>query len=140
MTICQCNIINHVNQTSHSMQKYTFVINNWNRNCILWNRTILKKDYKVWRGTYNVALLHIKEVNTFLSPNRQGETLFSGKREILSSGNDFILWESDHLSSGNRTTYPLGFETSSGNGTWETGHVIPWELGHLSSGNREFGR
>ena len=73
------------------------------------------------------------------------DTLFSGKREILSSGNDFILWESGHLSSGNRTTYPLGFGTSSGkrdmgNGTlyplgigplilWETGNSILWESG-----------
>ena len=31
-----------------------------------------------------------------------------GKRDILPSWNDFILWESDHLSTGNRNTYPLG--------------------------------
>ena len=73
-------------------------------------------------------------------------TLYSlGNGTFLSSGNDFILWESGHLSSGNRTTYPLGFGTSSGkrdmgNGTlyplgigplilWETGNSILWESG-----------
>ena len=47
------------------------------------------------------------------------DTLFPGKRDILPSGNDFILWESDHLSSGNRTTYPLGI-----------GPLILWDSGH----------
>ena len=47
-----------------------------------------------------------------------------------------ILWEKGHLSSGNRTTYPLGIGTSSGN------RDILWESGHgkrdtLSSGNRD---
>ena len=51
---------------------------------------------------------------------------FPGKGDILSSGNDFILWESDHLSSGNLTTYPLGI--------WP---LIHWESDHLSSGNRD---
>ena len=53
-----------------------------------------------------------------------------------------IFWESDHLSSGNRTTYPLGFGTSSwtrdmGNGTrypFGFGPNILWETDHLSSG------
>ena len=38
------------------------------------------------------------------------DTLFSVKRDILPSGNDFILWKSDHLSSWIRD--------------------IPWETGH----------
>ena len=64
--------------------------------------------------------------------NFQGRrnTLLSEKRDNLPSGNDFILWEADHLSSGkrdmgNRTRYPLGF-----------GPLILWET---SSGNWEFG-
>ena len=50
----------------------------------------------------------------------------------------FIVWESNHLSFRNRTTYHLGIGTfpgkrdilSSGN------DFILWESGHLSSGNR----
>ena len=65
------------------------------------------------------------------------DTLFSGKRDILPSGNDFFfLWESDHLSSGNQTTYTLGFWTSS---SWETGHAILLDSDHLSSGKHYLG-
>ena len=53
----------------------------------------------------------------------RGDTLFSGKRDILPSRNDFILWESDNLSSGNGTTFPLGM-----------GPLILWDSGH-SLGN-----
>ena len=59
------------------------------------------------------------------------DILFSGKREILSSGNDFILWESGHLSSGNRTTYPLGFGTSSGKRDMGNGTLYPLGIGPL---------
>ena len=52
----------------------------------------------------------------------RGDTLFSGKRDILPSGNDFFLRKSDHLSSGIRDIL------------WETGHAILWESDHLSSG------
>ena len=62
----------------------------------------------------------IRGVRTFLLSEKRyiifsgrRDTLFSGKRDILSSGNDFILWVMGHgkrdtLSSGIRTTYPLG--------------------------------
>ena len=53
------------------------------------------------------------------------DTLFFCKRDILSPGNDFFLWESDHSSSGNRTTHPLGI-----------GPLILWESDHLFSGIR----
>ena len=71
-------------------------------------------------------------------------TLFSRKWDILFSGNDCFLWELDHLSSGNRTTYPLGFRTSSGkldmrNGTRYSLGFGPLILWKTSSGNREFG-
>ena len=70
------------------------------------------------------------------------DTLFSGKREVLPSGTNFILWELDHLSSVNRTTYPLGIGPlilwDSGhplvNKTWEMGYAILWDSDHLSSG------
>ena len=72
------------------------------------------------------------------------DTLFSVKRDILPSGNDFILWKSDHLSSGHQTTYPLGFRASSGK--WDMGNGTGYPLGfgplnlwEISSGNREFG-
>ena len=57
------------------------------------------------------------------------ETLFSGKQDILSSGNNFIVWESGHLSSGNRTSYPLGIETSSGNR--DMGNRTHYPLGNI---------
>ena len=54
------------------------------------------------------------------------DTLFFGKRDILPSENDFFIWKSAHLSSGNRTTYPLGI-----------GPLILWESDHVSSGIRD---
>ena len=60
------------------------------------------------------------------------DTLFSGKRDILSSGNDFFLWESDHLSSGIRD---ILWET--GNGKRDT--LYPFDLVHLSSGKYPLG-
>ena len=82
----------------------------------------------------------------------EGTLYFLGNGKF-SSGNDFILWKSDHLSSGNRTTFPLGIgplflresdQLSSGNRTTYPlgiGSLIFWETGHvkrdtLSSGNR----
>ena len=66
------------------------------------------------------------------------------ERSSLGIG-QLILFEPDHLSSGNWTTYPPGFETSSGKRDMgnETryplgfGPLILWET---SSWNREFGR
>ena len=74
---------------------------------------------------------------------------FPGKRDILSSGNDFFLWESDHLSSGIRNplfsgirdplylwdSEPLcsGILTTYLLGSWPP---ILWESDHLSSGIR----
>ena len=53
------------------------------------------------------------------------------KWDILPSGNDLFFWELDHLSSGNRTNYPLGF----GHISWkrEMGNVTryPLEIGPL---------
>ena len=67
---------------------------------------------------------------TFQNVSGEKDTLISGKRDILPSGNDIILWESDHLSSGIRDIL------------WETGHG---KRDTLSSGirttyPREFGR
>ena len=41
----------------------------------------------------------------------------------------FILWESDRLSSWSRTTYPLGFGTSSVKRDMGIGPLILWESG-----------
>ena len=67
------------------------------------------------------------------------DTLFFWKRDVLPPWNNFFLWESDHLSPGNRTIYPLGigpFTLCMG-----IGPLILWEMGHgkrdtLSSGIR----
>ena len=58
---------------------------------------------------------------------------FRGEGTLYSLGNGTFYPLGTILSSGNRTTNPLG------NGTWETGHSILWDSDHLSSGNREFG-
>ena len=55
------------------------------------------------------------------------DTIFSGKRNILPSGNDNFLWESDHLSSG---IWDI---------LWETGHAILCDSNHLTSGKHPLG-
>ena len=78
--------------------------------------------------------------------NFQGirDTLFSWKWDILPFRYNFTFWESDQLSSGNRTTYPLGFWTFSGK--WDMGNGTGYPLGfgplilwETSSVNQEFG-
>ena len=75
------------------------------------------------------------------------DTLFSGKRDILPSGNYFFVWDLDHLSSGNRTIYHLGIGPLI---LWESGHPLgngtryplgfgPLILWEKSSGNRNLG-
>ena len=84
-----------------------------------------------------------------------GSGTFLGKRDILPSGNDLFLWESDHLFSGNRDTYPLGIgplilresdHLSSGirDILWEPGHgkeghALLWDSDHLSSEKHPLG-
>ena len=113
-------------------------------NC-LWHGNIVKYDFFIiWQETYhdkgfkNYKYMHLyglgkgtMETGHLKMFQRSSDTLFSGKRDILPSGNDFFLWESGHISSGNRTVYPLGFGTSSGNGT-----IYPLGFG-TSSGKRD---
>ena len=94
------------------------------------NGTLGNGTFQMFQGRRDISIIWETGHSIF---SEKRDTLFSGKRDILSSGNDFILWQSGHLSSGNRTTYPLGI------GTWETGHAILWESGHLSSGKHPLG-
>ena len=69
-----------------------------------------------------------KDLKWFDSQRKGGprrDNLLSENRATYPLGTIFFLWQSDHLSPGNLTTYPL-----------EIGPLIRWESDHLSSGNR----